>query len=200
MTVDPKTLAVYNAKAADYAAVFDSGDAPRPHLTRFMGALPPAGRVLDLGCGPGGASFLMMQAGFDVDAVDASAEMVKFAAQKGVNAQVATFDDIDAVAAYDGVWANFSLLHAPREKLPLHLAAITQALRVGGVFHIGMKTGEGTKRDHLDRKYTFVTEAELRGLLIDAGFEIVAQNVGHEVGLAGTDDWWIVLMAVKSNA
>ena len=67
----------------------------------------------------------------------------------------------------------------------------------GGFFHIGMKTGNGEARDHLDRKYTFVGEDELRGLLVAAGFEIMAQDTGHEVGLAGTDDWWIVLMAQK---
>jgi hypothetical protein len=118
----------------------------------------------------------------------------------GVTARQGTFDDLDAVDAYDGVWANFSLLHAPREKLPLHLAAIVRALRAGGVFHIGMKTGAGTTRDHLERKYTFVSETELRDLLTDAGLEIVAQDVGHEVGLAGTDDWWIVVTAAKPSA
>lgn len=199
MSVDPRTLAVYDAKAAEYAAVFDNGGKAGAHLVRFMGALPKGARVLDLGCGPGGSSYLMMQAGFDVDATDASSEMVRFACDKGVAARIATFDEIEGDALYDGVWANFSLLHAPREKLPLHLAALAKALKQGGVFHIGMKTGEGTKRDHLDRRYTFVTELELRGLLEHAGLDIVAQNTGHEVGLAGTDDWWIVMMARKNG-
>ena len=201
MSVDQKTIAVYNEKAADYAARFDTNAKPGAHLRRFIDALLPGGDVLDLGCGTAGASRHMMAAGLNVDAVDASAEMIRVAAEvNGVTARQGTFDDLDAVDAYDGVWANFSLLHAPREKLPLHLAAIVRALRAGGVFHIGMKTGAGTTRDHLERKYTFVSETELRDLLTDAGLEIVAQDVGHEVGLAGTDDWWIVVMAVKPSA
>ncbi len=199
MSVDPKTLAVYNEKAADYATVFDQSGTPGAHLARFIAAVQGGGRVVDLGCGPGGSARMMMDAGLDVDAMDASPEMVKFACEKGVAARVATFDDLSGDAINDGVWANFSLLHAPRDMLPVYLAAISKSLRSGGVFHIGMKTGEGTKRDHLERKYTFVAEPELRHLLEDAGLQIVAQDTGHEVGLAGTDDWWVVLMAVKPH-
>lgn len=198
MSVDPKTLAVYNEKAADYAAKFDNGGKPGKHLARLMAALPDGARVLDLGCGPGGSSALMARAGLVVDALDASIEMVQLAqAHQGVNARHATFDDLDAVAEYAGVWANFSLLHAAREDLPRYLDAIATSLTDDGVFHIGMKTGTGTKRDHMERRYTFVEEAELVELLDDAGFDVVAKDTGHEVGLAGTDDWWIVVMAQK---
>lgn len=200
MSVDPKTLAVYNEKAAEYAAKFDTGGKPGKHLARFMAALPRGARVLDLGCGPGGSSALMARAGLVVDAMDASIEMVRLAqAHDGVTARYATFDDLDAVAEYAGVWANFSLLHAAREDLPRYLAAIATNLTDGGIFHIGMKTGTGTKRDHMKRRYTFVTEDELAGLLADAGFDVVAKDTGHEVGLAGTDDWWIVLMGRKNG-
>ena len=195
---DEKTIAVYDAKAEDYATRFDSGDGPGAHLSRFIAAIADGGFVLDLGCGPGGSAGHMAAAGLSVDALDASGEMVRLANQKtGVTARQATFDDLDAEGIYDGVWANFSLLHAPREQLPDHFAAIATSLKDRGLFHIGMKTGEGTKRDHMDRKYTFVGEAELRQLLEAAGFNILAQDTGHEVGLAGTDDWWIVLMAQK---
>lgn len=198
MSVDPKTLAVYNEKAADYAAVFDNDAEPNAHLKRFMDALPAGGRVLDLGCGPGGASRKMMDAGLDIDAVDASPEMVRFACDKGVAARVATFDDMSGDAEYDGVWANFSLLHAPREKLPVHISAIAQALRVGGHFHVGMKTGEGIRRDRLERLYTFVGVDELTGLLENAGLRVVFKVEGSEVGLAGTNDPWVALLAGKN--
>lgn len=196
--MDEKTIRLYDAKARDYATRFDGGTKPGAHLARFIAALPDGGHVLDLGCGPGGSAGHMQRAGLRVDAIDASREMVKMARDtQGVNARHATFDDLDAVAAYDGVWANFSLLHAAREDLPRHLDAIARSLRSGGTFHIGMKTGTGMSRDHLDRRYTFVEEAELATLLEGAGFDILHRDRGHEVGLAGTDDWWIVMMARK---
>ncbi|WP_333783189.1 methyltransferase domain-containing protein [Octadecabacter antarcticus] len=198
MSVDPKTLAVYNEKAADYAATLDHGGKAGAHLVRFIAAIPAGGRVLDLGCGPGGSAHLMMQAGLDVNAVDASPEMVRFAQSKGVAARIATFDDLDAAGVYDGVWANFSLLHAPREKLSMHFGAIAQALRVGGHLHVGMKTGKGNRRDRLERLYTFVEEVELTNLLRDAGFDVVTTRTGSDIGLAGTNDPWVIMLARKN--
>lgn len=198
--IDARTISVYDAKASDYATRFDNGGKPGKHLARFIAALPSGARVLDLGCGPGGSSALMAKAGLVVDAIDASEEMVRLAGvYDGVTAQQATFDDLDAVATYAGVWANFSLLHAARQDLPRYLAAIATSLTQDGIFHIGMKTGTGTKRDHMERRYTFVEEDELADLLDQAGFDVVAKDTGHEVGLAGTDDWWIVLMAQKRD-
>ena len=51
----------------------------------------------------------MLDAGFVVDAVDASDAMVRVAAQvNNVTVRLGTFDDITQVADYDGIWANFS--------------------------------------------------------------------------------------------
>ncbi|MCR8824956.1 class I SAM-dependent methyltransferase [Pseudosulfitobacter koreensis] len=191
---DKATLDVYAAQAGEYAAMNDRED---PQLTDFMAALGK-GRVLDLGCGPGRAAGRMAQAGFDVVAMDAVPEMVAMAAKHpGVTARLGTFDNI--TGTYDGIWANFSLLHAPRADMPRHLATIKAALRSGGLFHIGMKLGTGSARDSIGRLYTYYTEAELTGLLTDAGFAIDtrkdARAHGRNKGLDGTYADWLCLRA-----
>ncbi|UOA28398.1 class I SAM-dependent methyltransferase [Pseudosulfitobacter sp. DSM 107133] len=187
---DKTTLDVYAAKAADYATMTDHED---PQLTDFIATLG-TGRVLDLGCGPGRAAGRMAQAGFDVVAMDAVPEMVAMAAQHpGVTAQLGTFDDISS--QFDGIWANFSLLHAPRADMPRHLAALKAALRVGGLFHIGMKLGTGSARDSIGRLYTYYSEDELAGLLTSAGFTIDARVFGRDKGLDGTYANWLCLRA-----
>jgi SAM-dependent methyltransferase len=108
---------------------------------------------------------------------------------------VARFDQIDGESEFDGVWANFSLLHAPRGDLPKHLSAIRRALRPGGLFHIGMKTGEGEKRDDLGRLYTFVTEDELHGMLGASGFEVVDVTQGREAGMTGVPEDWVTVLS-----
>ena len=92
MTHDPKTIGVYDAKAVEYATKFSSDGAPGTHLKRFMAALPSGAHVLDLGCGPANSARFMIDAGFTVDATDASTEMVRVAQDmNGVTARVATF-------------------------------------------------------------------------------------------------------------
>jgi SAM-dependent methyltransferase len=181
VSADRQTLTVYDAQAEAYAARRDGWI--EPGLPEFMAQLPAGGSVLDLGCGPGDSALNMQQAGFRVDAVDASAEMVKAANALGVNARQATFDEIEGEAVYDGVWASYSLLHAPREAMPGHLARLRRALKPGGYFHIGMKLGTGAKRDPLGRLYTYYGEDELEGLLRTAGLTPVARELSSGIGL-----------------
>ncbi|MFK7875337.1 MAG: class I SAM-dependent methyltransferase [Paracoccaceae bacterium] len=197
---DEETLAVYDAKAGEYATCFSKGDHPDTQLRAFLDALPHAATVLDLGCGPGRTAGLMAAEGHAVTATDASAEMVKLATKwPGVLASQASFDDLTGDAIYDGIWANFSLLHAARGDLPRHFTAISKALKSGGVFHIGMKTGIGTDRDAIGRRYTYVTDVELRNLMHDVLLTPIANWTGRDAGLAGTVDPWIVIQARKDG-
>ena len=193
---DKETLRVYDAKAADYAKLIDSDTKENPYLERFIARLPTGGRVLDLGCGPGLAATHMANAGLQVDAMDGSAEMVAMATQHdGVTAWQATFDQITGTDIYDGIWANFCLLHASKEAMPHHLAAMVTALKPGGAFHIGMKLGSGSQRDAIGRLYSYYSEPELITLLGAAGLTAGETDHGRTVGLDGTEADWIVVAA-----
>ena len=192
---DPETIRLYDTKAADYARLVKAAS-PDATLQAYIEALPRGAHVLDLGCGPGRSAALMARAGLVVEAWDASAEMVRLAAaQPGVTARLARFGDLAARATYDGIWANFSLLHAPRADLPAHLAAIHCALKSAGLFHIAVKEGSGEARDALGRFYTYYTEAELTDLLRAAGFTPGSFKRGIDKGLAGDVSPWISVTA-----
>lgn len=192
---DPETIRLYDTRAEDYAQV-TATDGPDATLRAFIEALPPQGRVLDLGCGPGLSAGHMAAAGLQVEAWDASAGMVALAAQRpGVVAAEADFDALTACATYDGIWANFSLLHAPREALPRHLAAVHRALKPGGLFHIAVKEGEGSQRDSLGRLYTYYTKETLSAALRDAGLSPGPYQTGADVGLDGVVAAWISVTA-----
>lgn len=195
MSHDNETLGVYASRADDYLAMVGK-EAESPILAAFIGGLPKHAHVLDLGCGPGVSAAVMAQAGLTVDATDAVPEMVALAgANPGVDARLATFDQITGTDVYDGIWANFSLLHAPKSALPVYLARLREALKPGGLFHIGMKTGEGAQRDSIGRFYAYYTEEELCDLLTNAGFTPFSSTHGNEPGLSGEPAPWVCIAA-----
>ncbi len=199
MSADKETLAVYGTMADHYRTLV-SNDGADASLLDFLDTLPDGARILDLGCGPGNAAAAMIARGYDVLAVDAAPEMVALARDVyGVPAQVQTFDDLEAVDAFDGVWANFSLLHAERAELPTHLAALHRALRPGGRLHLGMKTGRGAARDTLGRLYTYYSETELAALLVAARYTVVSTRTGITRGMAGTDDPFVIFAAERNG-
>ena len=115
-----------------------------------------------------------------------------------IEAVTARHDDLTETAAYDGVWASFSLLHAPKADFPHHLAAIHTALRPSGTLYLGLKLGAGEHRDTLGRFYAYYEEPELRDLLAQAGFADISSTSGEGAGLAGTVDCFILLTATRS--
>ena len=196
---DSETLKVYADKAEDYARTFAQSGVDR-HLAAFIEGLPEHAHVLDLGCGPGQAARKMIDAGFKVDAWDASAEMAATGRKLfDIEIEVRSFDTLDSQGSYDGIYANFSLLHAEKSQMPGLLARIARALKSSGLLHIGLKTGIGEKRDHLGRFYAFYQDDELTGLLSEAGLVVTSRATGADLGLAGTRDPWIIMKAIKKD-
>ncbi|MDJ0628063.1 MAG: class I SAM-dependent methyltransferase [Rhodobacter sp.] len=195
MSADNETLRVYDARVADYVGMISETE-PNRDLPVFLRNIPPGGHVLDLGCGPGQAAARMRDLGYRVTAWDASPKMAEIARDLyGLEVVVASFDALEDEAAFDGVWANFSLLHAPKADMPAHLAAIHRALKPGGWLSVGLKTGTGEARDGLGRFYAYYSDAEITGLLQEAGFTVAGRRTGTEAGLSGSVDPWIVLTA-----
>ncbi len=196
---DKQTLSVYDDNVEKYRQLVDK----LPELesiTQFTEKLSPGALILDLGCGTGNAAAQMRDQGFTLVCVDGSPKMVE-AANDGfaLAAKIAFFSDLDAVAHYDGIWANFSLLHAPKADFPSHLQAIHMALKPGGLFFISLKTGDGEKRDKLGRFYAYYSEEELEALLLQIGFTLEHKRQGALRGMAGDIEEWIGILSRKES-
>ncbi|WP_299368093.1 class I SAM-dependent methyltransferase [uncultured Tateyamaria sp.] len=192
---DAETLSVYAVKAAEYADLVKIADAD-PTLMRFINALPAGAVTLDIGCGPGFAAGAMAAAGMEAHAWDPVPEMVEMAAKlPGVTTRLATYADLDATDVYDGIWANFSMLHTPLADWPNQFAAIARALKPGGLFHFGTKLGSGESRDSIGRLYSYMSETDLTELFAASGFDIIYSHTGEEAGLSGEIAPFIVVQA-----
>ena len=158
--MDEQTLQFYRSNAQSYA---DWAKAPSARLRGFLALLPLGGSILEIGCGAGNHSAVMLEAGFAVRATDGSPEMAAIASRRlGHPVEAMLFDELDAYDAYDGVWASACLLHVPRVELAAILGRIHHALKPAGVFYASFKVGQGDGRDNLGRYYNYPSPEWLR--------------------------------------
>lgn len=180
---DGQTLRFYAEHASAYAA--NARSTPSRTLETFLERLPPRARILELGCGDGRDSEAMLAQGFDVDATDGVAAMASQAeARLGRSVRVMRFDELVAEQAYDGVWANASLMHVPFLALPGVLSRILRALKPGGFHAASYKIGvdEGDERDRLGRYFNLPSAKALEAAYHQSG---TWENLSLELQVGG---------------
>ena len=151
-----KTINFYNRNAADFFQDTVGVDMADLH-TRFLREIPAGGIILDAGCGSGRDAKAFMNQGYRLVAFDASVELATLASNFLDQAVlVRTFDEIDEVAYYDGIWACASLLHLPLSEILGALNRLWKALKPGGVLYLSFKEGEG-EREKDDRHFNGVS-------------------------------------------
>lgn len=193
---DPATIDYYQAKAPHYTLSF--GQAPSRHLDTFLDRLDTGARVLELGCGGGRDSARIVERGFDLDATDGTPAMVRKANERfDVGARQMPFDQLDAEAEYDAVWAHACLIHISRAEFPSILSAIHRALRVGSWHFANFKLGDGEGRDLLGRLHNFPDEAWLVARYEAAGFTVIETETYRGEGADGTVRDWCALTLRK---
>ena len=194
---DQATLTFYGHEAPAYVAK-SKGGASR-WLADFMQALPTGARILELGCGSGRDAEALLAHGFDVDATDGTPAMAAEAEQRlGRPVCIMRFDELSAVDAYDGIWANASLLHVPRAALSKMLALVLRALKPGGLHFASYKAGESAGRDILGRYYNYLDRNAVKHFYSRSGrWDIlsVTDYVGSEY--EGHPAPWISITARK---
>jgi len=190
---DRSTLRFYAETAETYTAG-GPGGASRG-LASFLEKLRPGARILELGCGGGRDAEAMLAAGFDVEPTDGTPEIARQAeARLGRKVRVMRFGELEALAAYDAVWANASLLHVPRESLPEVLGRVFRALKPGGLHFASYKGGGREGRDGHGRYFNYLSRDELiEAYDRSASWEVdsVVEYVGG--GYEGTQGPWVAI-------
>ncbi|MCA0983937.1 class I SAM-dependent methyltransferase [Halobacillus yeomjeoni] len=147
--------------------------------------------VLELGAGPGKDSKFFQDSGLDVLAIDLSPEMVQKCKEKGLKAEVMSFDELSFEEnTFSGVWALNTLLHVPKDNITAVLNDIKRVLEPEGLFYFGVYGGidhEGVweKDFHSPKRFfSFYQDEEIERILsehfkIDAFHKI---PIKHEDG------------------
>ena len=165
---------------------------------RFIEALSPGSRILDAGCGSGRDALAFKQLGFDVTAFDGSGEMVRMAsAHTGLEVLQLTFDEVAWREAFEGIWANASLLHVSRDNLVSVMRKLRDALVIGGVWELSFKPGSG-EGIAFERWFTNLSEADVPALIADVGrLEILAVTSSFDVRPGKSNEGWTNILVKR---
>lgn len=158
------TLQYYNQNAGSFVSGTVHADLTDT-LNRFLSRLEPGAAILDFGCGSGRDTKYFLEHGYQVDAIDGSAELCALATEyTGIPVKCRMFQEWDEQEAYDGIWACSSLLHLSYGELDEVLYRIENALKPQGILYMSFKYGvfEGERNG---RYFLDFTEEKLEQLL-----------------------------------
>jgi len=167
------------------------------NLAAFLGACKTGSSldILDLGCGPGRDVRYFQSIGHRPVGLDGSAAFCQMAAQlTGCPIWQQDFLDLDLPAqAFDGIYANASLFHVPRQRLPDVLATLHQALRPDGVLFTSNPRGHG-EQVHGQRYGHYMELADSAAFLNAARFGIV-EHYYRPQGLPCNQQPWLAIVS-----
>lgn len=191
------TLNYYNTNAHSFVSSTRSVDFTQTQ-DRFLRLLPSAAAILDFGCGSGRDTKYFLDAGMQVDATDGSEELCRLASEyTGIPVRQMLFEELDAKAQYDGIWACSSILHLSQESLKDVLKKMIAALKEHGIIYTSFKYGtfEGERNG---RFFTDFTEETFREFVADVdGIRIEEMWITGDVRPGRGDERWLNLILRK---
>ncbi len=194
-SIESSTLQYYENNAMEFSSGTIVADMNDTRL-RFMYLLQPGACILDLGCGSGRDAKAFFDAGYQVEAVDGSAQLCRLASEYiGVSVRQMLFQELDSEEAYDGIWACASILHLPKEELGTTLHRIQRALKPEGILYTSFKYGtyEGLRNG---RYFTDFTEETLTAFWLGIkGLHIVETWITGDVRPGREEERWVNLLA-----
>lgn len=164
----------------------------------FLAKLKKGSNILDFGCGSGRDTKYFLEQGYNVEAIDGSAELCKLAGQHtGIQVKNIFFQELSEVDKYDGIWACSSILHLPVGELTEVMRKMMIALKKNGIIYTSFKYGifAGERNG---RYFTDMTEEAFAELLsrID-GLEMEEQWITWDVRPGRGEDKWLNLILRK---
>ena len=131
----------------------------------FTPFIKQGSEILDAGCGSGRDTKYFMSKGYRVIAFDASEELVALASSHcKIDISCMTFNEVDWVEKFSGIWACASLLHLDDVELRNTFSKLIKSLKSTGVIYCSFKYGN-TATNHDERYFNNKTEATLKELL-----------------------------------
>ncbi len=165
---------------------------------KFLSKLGSGSYILDFGCGSGRDTKYFLEQGYQVDAVDGSAELCRLASEyTGIEVKNMMFEKLAEVDKYDGIWACSSILHLPVDELAGVIRKMAVALKRNGIIYTSFKYGTFAGERN-GRFFTDMTEEVFAGFLRDIKeLEVEEQWTTSDVRPERGEEKWLNLILRK---
>jgi cyclopropane fatty-acyl-phospholipid synthase-like methyltransferase len=191
--------ATYNRIAQDWDADHEKDDWWIEGLNAFVSLLRPGATVLDVGCGSGIESEILVEKGLQVTGMDFAENLLAIAKRrlsKGKFLLVDLYDLSSLNKKFDAIFAQAVLLHIPKKDVREIIHSLNEKLIPGGYFYVAVKEQrEGEKEEELvkendygyeyERFFSYFSMEEVRQFFLDEGMKIVYESAAH----SGRRNW-----------
>lgn len=199
MSEQNKTIEYYNSHAKEFCIATKDADMSFCY-EKFKQYVKPRGKILDVGCGSGRDSKRFMEDGYQVEAIDASEKMCKYASEfTGQQVKCRRVEDITYEDEFDGIWACASLLHVGKKEIPAVLEKLCRVLRRNGILYVSFKLGSG-ERFADGRFFNDYREGEIIEIFSgQKGLEMKECFVTEDVRKEREKEYWVNIIAVRAD-
>lgn len=167
------------------------------HYSEFLNLLPDNACILDAGCGSGRDAKYFKELGYDITAIDASAEMCRLASElTGSDVLNIRFQEIDFTDKFDGIWASASLLHIPSDEISDVLKRLKKSLKENGVFYASFKYGD-FEGERNGRYFNDLDETTSRQLFESEDFKVIKTWITHDSRKGRESERWVNILVRK---
>lgn len=195
------TIAQYQSEADQFREGTWDHDVSQ-NRDALVAAMPNnPGKILDLGCGPGRDLVAFKAQNQTVIGLDATPAFVEMARKtSGCEVWQQSFLKLDLPPnTFDGIFANASLIHVPRQEMLRVLQDLWRSLIINGVLLMSMGRGDWEGYTARTSGYRYVVAWEyitLTRCLETAGFEVI-DHYYRPPGLPKAEQSWLVIVAKK---
>ncbi len=196
-TPNARTVESYEAIATDYARETSGSGVLAGALARLREAVG-AGRVLEIGSGPGWDADRLEDAGLTVRRTDVTQAFLDLQRARGKEADRLDAINDDLGGLYDAVVMLHVLQHVEARDVPGVLRKVVDALRPGAWFLVSIPRGEGAGWEVGESGRRYYRALRSKEELLDALGE-----VGLEPGWTDQsvdDDGWLAVLAQRRSS